>query len=215
MAELVTPRQLTELTLPLTENEPDVVGSRALRAWMDKVTAFYNTSVTPTVQTLFVATADATVGNTVTETTLFGAGSGSLTQAANSLVVGRSLVVRMDGYITSGVPTFRVRVKLGATVIADTTAVATPNMAAAQAITVEAVLTCRSIGGAGTVFGQVSYNFSGTPVSATLSKFPSNTAAAVVVDTTAAQTLDVMATWGTAAVGNTLTITNSSVIVLN
>lgn len=161
----------------------------------------------------FIATADATVGNTTTETTLLGSGVGSLTLAANSLVVGRSVVVRMEGYITTNAtPLFRIRTKLGSTVVADTTSVATPSMGTAQSITVNVVLTCRSTGGSGTVMTQTDYVFSGTTTHA---KYASQTSATVTVDTTASQVLDVMATWGTAHAGNTLTITNSLVTTLN
>lgn len=164
---------------------------------------------------LFTATADATVGNTTTETTLFGSGSGSLTLSANYLTTGKTIAVRMWGYITTNVtPTFRLRLKLGSTVIADSVAAATPIIGAtARLFMVDAVLTCRTTGATGTVIGQVEYMFGGT--STTIAIEGSETNATTTIDTTATQAVDVMATWGTAHAQNTVTVTNACLLPLN
>lgn len=166
---------------------------------------------------LFTATADATVGNTTTETTLFGSGSGSLTLSANYLTTGKTVAVRMWGYITTNVtPTFRLRLKLGSTVIADSVAVATPNIGAtARPFIVDAIITCRTTGATGTVMAQVEYLIGGTASSLTVATEGSETNAAVTIDTTATQAVDLMATWGAANAQNTVTVTNACLLPLN
>lgn len=168
------------------------------------------------VSTQFVATADATVSNTASETTLFGSGSGSLTLAANALTTGKTVYVRMMGFITTNVtPTIRIRVKLGSTVIADSVAETSTNIGAtARPFVAEAMLTCRSTGSSGTVIGQCGYYAGGTPATNTILIGGSETNAAVTVDTTVTQAIDVMMTWSAAHSQNLVTITNATVTLI-
>jgi len=110
-------------------------------------------------------------------------------------------------YSASAAPTLQVRAYLGGTKVADT---GTPSVPATSApFILELYITCRSIGSSGTVtaygyfYGGQNFLFS-VPVPPT-----------TTVDTTAAQTLNVTATWGTAAAGNSVQVSNASVEILN
>ncbi len=73
---------------------------------------------------LFAQTQAVTVGSTLTETTLIGAGAGSVVVPANTLVSGKSILLTGFGFHTaSGNPTIRIRAYLGSTVVLDTGAV--------------------------------------------------------------------------------------------
>jgi len=82
-------------------------------ATTDAVNKAYADALTPKI---FVSTASAGPNSTVTETTLFGAGVGSLTIAGNTLAVGSVINIRIQGecdaHSTSDVQVFKV--KMGA-----------------------------------------------------------------------------------------------------
>lgn len=160
---------------------------------------------------LFTQTASATVANTTAETALSSTGEGSLTLPANYLRVGRTIRVKAWGYHSSTAgPTIRIRIKLGSTTVLDTTAINSGN-GTNKMWTVDGVITCRTTGGSGTVFGQGFYaelHPSGTTDSMV------NTGA-TTVDTTATQAISVTAQWGTANAGNTITCTNLTVETQN
>jgi hypothetical protein len=177
------------------EKEPSLLATtRMLANKFDTIT---------TVGPVFVQTADVTVANTVTETSLAGSGIGTKTIPANFLAVGRQIRVRARGYVsTTGTPNFRVRIKLGATVILDTGSVAFIGTIANNEWVIEGVITCRSVGGGGTVMAQGSFH-----------EEPDNRAgltnlATVAVATTVSQLVDVTWEWGTASASNTITCTN-------
>ncbi len=163
-------------------------------------------------RSLFAATADKTIANTTTETTLFGSGVGSLTLPANFFVAGRSVRVNLYGYI-AGVttPNIRLRARLGGTQVCDTGAIASVlTLSVVEGLLLTAIITCRSTGSSGTVIGQVYWEIDGN------TGFQgSETNATTTVNTTASQALDVTWEWGTASASNTLTITNATVEVLH
>lgn len=65
------------------------------------------------LQTLFTSTATQTVASTVTETTILGTGSGSLTIAANYLTVGKLLRLYIRGlYSTPALNIGNISVKI-------------------------------------------------------------------------------------------------------
>jgi len=148
---------------------------------------------------LYVATANDTVANTVTESSITGTGQGSLVVPANARVVGgRNILTAQGAVSTSGNPTIRIQLKLGSIVLADTGAQSIGNQTDGHwEITAESVP--RTLGVTGTlaiagsfmtdseVFGFVSPSL-------------------VVIDTTAAATADVTITWGTASVSNSITM---------
>lgn len=148
----------------------------------------------------FAQTADATVANTVTETTIIGTVTGiGKVLAPNRLTAGKNFKGKFQGrYSTTGTPTLRIRVKLGSVVIADTGAITMGSAVSNKAFDTEFNFTCRTTGASGTVWCQGRTSFDGV-VS------PMVNTATATIDTTASQTLDVMATWGTANAANTVT----------
>lgn len=149
---------------------------------------------------IFAQTADVTVANTVTETTLIGTGQGSATLAANALVVGRTIRVTMRGHLSdTGTPTLNLIVKLGATEVVSTGAVTLNSSVTTIAFTLVADIVCRTVGGSGTVVanGVLIYDDGTTH---DLVKV-----AATTIDTTSALAVNITATWGTASASNTIT----------
>ncbi len=160
---------------------------------------------------LFTQTADATVANTVTETTLVGTGVGSMTLPANFFAVGKTLRIKMHGYHSSTAsPTIRIKVKLGSTVVLDTTAVGSKN-GTNEAVEMDGVITCRTTGATGTVYSQGQYHELQNPAV----DAPMLNTTATTIDTTASQVVAITAEWGTADPGNTITSTNLVLEVLN
>lgn len=161
---------------------------------------------------IFNATASATVANTVTETTIIGTGTGSLTLPVNFLAVAKAIEVEAWGTIaTILTPTLRIKVKLGTNVIIDTTAATLLTITGTNLWNTKAVIECRTAGATGTVFGQGMgmYYTSVTGLSGIAS--PNTTTS--TVDTTATQVIDFTVTWGTASASNTITCTNFKVKV--
>lgn len=164
----------------------------------------------------FVATASATVANTASETTLLGAGAGSLTLAANSFTAGSSLIVEAWGYLSTAaaVPTLRLRFKLGSTVILDTTV---KRLMLVGALTdalwrFRGRIVCRTTGATGTVFAQGEFSYK-EPITGRWHTFECVSTSATTVDTTGTLAADLMATWGTASASNTITCSNFSMEV--
>jgi hypothetical protein len=159
---------------------------------------------------VYSQTSDITVGNTVTETSVItgATGSGSPTLSAGFFTAGKTIRVVVWGYHSAAAaPTIEWKMKLGAVTVLDTTAIATNN-STNQEILAQGYITCRTTGAMGTFFSQGRYE--------ELTHLDSqmvNTATATV-DTTASQLVDVTVQWGTAAVGNTVTVTNVSIEVV-
>lgn len=162
----------------------------------------------------FDQTASVTVANTNGETTLAGAGKGTLTIPANYLTLGRTVRVKASGYYgTTGTPTLRLKVKFGSTILCDTGANTTGSGISARGWTLEAVITCRTVGSSGAVIGQGRVFLSTTHTAGTIDDFTPNTSA-TTVNTQTTQAVDVTAQWGTASPSNTITCTNLTVEVL-
>lgn len=162
---------------------------------------------------LFTQTATGTVANTAAETTLVSTGVGTMTLPANFLVAGRSLRIKASGFFsTISTPNVRWRVKLGAVILLDTTTMAESNFSNMH-WELNADITCRTTGATGTVFsqGRVSH-ITGT---GTLDSYPMVNTTATTVNTTAGALLDVMFTYGTANVNNSISQTNLIVDILN
>jgi hypothetical protein len=160
---------------------------------------------------IFSQTASQTVANTVTTTTLFGSGVGTLTLPANFFRAGKTIRLTLMGYHSStGNPNITVAASLGGTSICTTGAVASGN-GASNAWLVNVEITCRTTGATGTVIGSGVY--SELQGSGRLAGIVAT--ATTTIDTTASQAIDVTITWGTAAAGNTITATVATVEQLN
>lgn len=168
---------------------------------------------------LFTSSASAQVANTLTETTLVGAGVGDTTLNANFFIAAKTIRVRASGWIDTAAAagTLQIRLRLGGiagTVILDTTAVAITNNLAARYWNVDAIITCRTVGVAGTVIGQSAFQHmltaQGNPVWWEMTNI-----VPVVLDTTIAEQVVLSAQWGTADPGNIIECTNFILEVLN
>lgn len=167
--------------------------------------------------TIFTQTADKTVTNTTTETTIVGTGVGTLTLPANFFVIGKTISVKMSGvYSTVAVTgdTVTIKVKYGSTVLASkaTTALVTGGTNLYWESNV--LVTCRTTGATGTVqvSGGVVYQIAG---SAIVEDELNNGVAVTTLDTTASALFDVTVTHGTANASNTVTSLVGAFQVLN
>lgn len=162
--------------------------------------------------TTFTQTASVTVGNSTTETSLFGTGQGSLTLPINTLNTGKRVRWTLMGTITdTGTPTLNLRIKVGGSTIASTGAVALTGTVVNRVFRLEFEMVCRSIGASGTVIGQGSFWYDNSTNLGTTEGIAMT--ATATVDTTAQLTLDASAQWGTADPADTLTVTNATVEV--
>ncbi len=156
------------------------------------------------MRSIFTQTSSVTVANTLAETTLIGAGTGTVTLPANYGQTGKSLMLEGLGYHSaSGSPTIRIRIYKGATLLLDTGAQSSGNSTNAL-VQVRAQITWRS---STSVSAQGFYQEEGV---GTPNNFPMvNTATTTV--STASEALNITVTWGTAAAGNTITLSNLTI----
>jgi len=150
--------------------------------------------------TIFTGTADATIANTVVETSIIGTGVGTLTLGADFFVPGKTLKFHVHGYHSStGNPNITVKAKLGGTVVCSSM-VASGN-GTVNGFDIEGEITCRTTGVTGTVVaGGVYEELHSGGAETGLVKTTATT-----VDTTGTLAFDITIEWGTAAVGNTIT----------
>lgn len=160
----------------------------------------------PTLYGLYAQTSlGIYVHATTVETSLIGAGVGSLTVPANGFQVGDSFVAKMCGYLSSANnETVHIRVKADGIVIADA-GVFTLNLATNKHFELTIDFTVAKIGGPGVaelfVNGQFSYNKnSNSNIDGTNFSFIDNT----LFDTTTSLTLNITAQWGSANINNSI-----------
>lgn len=176
--------------------------------------------VSPVFGVVFSGTADKTVANTATETSLTPTtGTGSATLAANSFTVGKKLKLVYAGKYSSkasGPGNITIKAKLGTTVVNTTGAHALDAGETDQYWKMELVLTCRTTGATGTVIGQTSWDHAATVASAgVMQSAPMVATSAVTIDTTASLAAGVTAEFQTADAGNTITCTDCQIEWLN
>lgn len=163
----------------------------------------------------FIQTANKTIADTVTETTLFGTGKGTLTFPANFWVVGRTVRLELHGdFADTGTPTARVRVKMGATTLIDSTALALVALGGTEEWEAIVIVTCRTTGVTGTLETILDFVYETTTGVSPLYAFDVN-GTSTVFDTTASGAVDVTFEWGTANPANTITSQIAYVEVLN
>lgn len=159
---------------------------------------------------LFSQTSTVTVANTLTETSLVGTGTGSVTLPANLLIPGRNLRIWVWGFHSSTAnPTITIRVKIGGVTIG--TASGSSGNGTNNSFVVNFLLTCRTVGATGTIISQGQYAELHT--GGLVANLPSTTT--TTVNTTGTLLLDVTSQWGTANAGNTMSATNVIVEQLN
>lgn len=162
---------------------------------------------------LFSQTATVTVSGTAAETTLIGAGMGSVTLPANFWTAGKTVRVKMLGVhsMPGGSPTMQIRLKIGAVTVGDTTALVDKN----DTNTLhefEALMTCRTTGNTGTVMvnGRMLHH-EGT---INCDMWPFENTAAATIDTTLSAAIDLTVQFSTGT-GTSMDATNLTIEVLN
>lgn len=161
---------------------------------------------------LFKQTATVTVASSAAETTLVGAGRGTMSLPANFFVVGRTVSIKAGGfYGTAGAgPTNAVRIKLGSTTILQSSGDAlTAGIGNDREWYMDALFTCRTTGAGGTFIGQglISYWTGGS----TNRPYAMQRLTTVSVSTTGALTLDITTQFGTSDAANIMNLTNLEV----
>ncbi|MBN9522615.1 hypothetical protein J0H58_29520 [bacterium] len=166
---------------------------------------------------LFAQTADVTVTNTIVETTLTGAGVGSLTLPAGFLTAGKTIRIKARGSIStqSGGANAGHKVKLGSTAVWTVAGPFYNTSAVKWAWEAEWVVTCRTTGVSGTVMAQGSVFRAGTVGGGAPQMMTVVNTGTATVDTTASQTIDLTTTWATTGADNSVTCTCLTVEVLN
>lgn len=152
---------------------------------------------------MFSQTADKTVANTTTETTLFGTGEGSATLAADALVVGSIVTVALHGHLdtkSSGAGFLTIRATLGGTEIVTTGSFFLSAAMDDNRFEAAIKFVCRSTGGSGTVVASGQFVYDGCANCLDMVKTSTTT-----IDTAVSLAVDVTAEWDTADVANTIT----------
>jgi hypothetical protein len=198
---------------PTSPNDGDMWGSTAQKAFYMYAAGMKQSA--PGV--IFTQTADKTVTNTVTETSIIGTGVGTLTLPANFFVAGKTIRLRVGGvYSTPALGgAVTVRVKYGATTLASVTTTSLLGGAASLEFDGEVLITCRTTGATGTVMthGDIEY---ATGVSGTIAVNPlNNGGATTTINTTTSNLLDVTAQWDLATADRIAKSTVTTVEVLN
>ncbi len=168
---------------------------------------------------IFTQTADKSVTNTVTETSIVGSGVGTLTLPANFFVAGKTIRIMMSGvYSTVAVTgdTVTIKVKYGSTVIASSATTSLLAGATNLYWWAEALITCRTTGASGTVqiSGGTRYQISATTHAIAEDEL-NNSVGTTTIDTTASALLDITVTHSAANASNTVKSLVGSFEILN
>jgi hypothetical protein len=166
--------------------------------WQDAATGEIKKAAIVTKQT-FAQTATATVSGTNAESTLIAAGVGSLTIPASSWFAGKSFRVVVRGVYSSGstAPNLTFKIKLGSTVIAETSGITIDAGKTNVPYELRGEMVCRATGASGNIFSR------GMVITKdeTVTKLNSATSG-TSVDLSSAKTLDVTVTMSNNATGN-------------
>lgn len=201
-------------TAPTSPTEGDTWNDSTQKASITYVDAIKQAST----GTIFTQTADKTVTNTVTETSIVGTGIGTLTLPANFFVAGKTIRFRIGGIYSTpslATPSVLIKVKYGSTVLASVTTSSLLSGATTLEFDGEILVTCRTIGGSGSVaiHGDIEYS---TGVAGTIAVDSlNNVGATATIDTTASSLLDVTITWDSATSTRIVKSTISTCEVLN
>lgn len=148
---------------------------------------------------LFEQTADQTVANTTTETTIGGPGEGSTTIPSTLLKFPQHFLLRAQGIVSNtATPTINIRFKLNGVTFASTGA-QTLGSVSNDHWSAFIDFLIRSEGSTGTVM------VTGGFLTSNNDHFAMINTAVQTIDTTIDQTFDITAEWGTASASNTIT----------
>lgn len=162
---------------------------------------------------IYSQTATVTVSNTTAETDLVTTGVGSRTIPANSLVAGRTILVRTKGFMsTSGTQSATIRVKLGSVTLV-TNPGNLPSGLNNDGFNSEFMFTIRSTGSPGSGIGQGHTTILVSGVSPTSGRSLTMLTPASI-NTTVDNTIAVTYQWANASTNNSITVTNVLIEVM-
>ena len=169
----------------------------------------------PLVYGLYAQTANSTiVTNTTTETTIIGAGVGTLSVPANGFSVGDSFRAVFGGLINAtNNQTIRIRMRTGAVLLLDSGLQNLGSAVTNDVWSLNVDFTIRQIGGAGvaSIVSLGGFHYTKTN-NASVQGFGFNVVNNTTFSTTISNTLDVTLEWGSASTGNNI---YSDTFVLN
>lgn len=170
------------------------------------------------IATLFSSTATQTVAATTVETTIIGAGSGTLTLPANYLSVGKTIRFSVRGLYSTpavSVGNILVKIKLGSVTLASATANALVAVASNLGFSGEGFITCRTVGASGTVIMMGGLEYGVGNNLAPLFLAINNGSSTSTVDTTGTLVFDCSITWSNNTAGNSVSSLNCLLEGLN
>ncbi len=172
----------------------------------------------PIVANMFTG-GSKTIVNTVTETTLFGTGSAgsTLTIEAGMARVGEIYRVTIPVFFTTtGTPTVTIKIKLGSSIIANSTAItfAVAGMQSRGYIIGDLAVTAIGATGAAQCEPLAFWFGAGASVGADNPLRLISAGGSQTIDFTAAQVIDVTWQWGTASLSNSITALSSSIEII-
>lgn len=167
------------------------------------------------VQTFFTTTAFGVASNNASEITLLRGIVGTTSLVADTLSEGRTIRLTARGYYnTALVPdALTITVKFGSVTVLTTNANTPAGAASTMGWSLNALITCQTTGGAGTVFAQGDFPHQ-TSATDWVSWQMTNSGT-MVVNTTAANTVEITATWGGASAASQFYLTNAMGELLN
>lgn len=173
----------------------------------------------PLVANMFTSIAGQNVTNTVTETTVFDAGSSGSTRTIEAGMARAGEIYSITSNVfqlqTTGTPTIRIKVKLGATTVMDTTAVAFPTAALNTSGRIICDFWVSAVGAAGVINGSVIFEYCDSTTGVGEANFRSfNSRGSAAIDFTVAQTIDVTWQWGTASASNAVSFGPSHINII-
>ena len=206
-------KTISALAANVQDEEGTAIGDlAAVDTYLSEATNFKSASGGSGASGLYAQTADGTLVDTSTETSLIGTGVGSLTIAADSLKVGDSFRIKLGGILNStggGSPTsIEIKVKKNGSVLA-TTGFFELDTVSGHGFQVESNFTVRSIGVGGVIVSTSSFSYSKDIISSNDRMLSGHIDQdSEVVDTTSANDLDVTATFKNLNKGNTIQSTS-------
>lgn len=204
--------QFTSVAAPATNVEGNTWNDSTRKAYMGYIDGIKQVFS----GTVFASTTTQTFSNTTTTTTLLGVGPGTLTLPANFFTNGKALRIHASGVYSTDFAApgnFIFYVRLGSVEVGVTANRPLLGNAANQGWYLDFMLTCRTTGASGTVFGQGRVSIDAS--AATEEIWPMANSTTQTVDTTTALVVDVMGQFDSAAAANSISGTNAYVEVLN
>lgn len=167
---------------------------------------------------IFSQTASVTRASSTDELTLLGAGIGSLTLPANFWTVGKTIIVKAWGHYgtkNGGQGNSTMKLKLGGTAVYSDTHALDQNLGNDELWQFTGVMTCRTVGGSGTIFTQCNCEHtSDNPATDEWHAMTTPNTTTATIDTTGALAIDFTHQFSVSDANNTRTCTHFLIYTL-